>query len=396
MIQPSSQRAALAPPSPIRKLVPLAKAARARGISVFHLNIGQPDIETPPAMRAALTGYDEDIISYGPSAGTDSLREFLFAYYHRIGVDLLPDELIVTTGGSEAILFAMAGCLDPGQAVLVPDPMYANYRGMATLLGVRVEPIPTRVDDGYHLPEDLGRFVTDDVRAVLLSNPSNPTGTVYTPDEMERLVALARERDLFIIVDEVYREFVYDVDMPASILTHPSMEDRAVLVDSLSKRYSLCGARIGCLASRNRQIMAGALAFAQARLCPPKLSELVAAQAVRLAPSYFDAARDEYRRRREVVYQALSSMGSVVHRPEGAFYQMARLPVDDAEGFVRFMLESFDLDGETTMVAPAAGFYATPDRGLDEVRIAYVLNERDLARAMEVLEAGLSAYADRR
>ena len=389
----ASNRGKQAPASPIRKLVPYADAARARGIEVFHLNIGQPDIETPKVMREALSTYASEVIAYGPSGGDAPFRAFLTDYYAELGVSLEPSDLLVTTGGSEAVLFAFAACLDEGDEILVPDPMYANYMGYGTMLGNRVRPLPTRVEEGYHLPEDLDQYVSPRTKAILLCNPANPTGAVYSEDEVARIIALACTHDLFVIADEVYREFVYDGPTARSVLTYPELAGRAVVVDSLSKRFSLCGARIGCLVSQNSEVMAAAMKFAQARLSPPALAQVVATEARQLEPAYFDAVKAEYRRRRDVVYESLQSIeGVIAHRPEGAFYQMARLPVDDSEAFVRFMLEDFSLDGKTTMVAPGGGFYAAEGRGLDEVRIAYVLNKEDLAEAMQILAAGITAY----
>ncbi|MGB0591984.1 MAG: pyridoxal phosphate-dependent aminotransferase [Myxococcota bacterium] len=389
----ASLRGENAPSSPIRKLVPFADGARARGIEVFHLNIGQPDIETPAVMREALRSYGAEVIAYGPSGGDAPFREFLTSYYAGLGVDLAPSDLLVTTGGSEAVLFAFAACLDHGDEILVPDPMYANYMGYGTMLGNAVRPIPTRVEDGYHLPDALEDCITPRTKAILLCNPANPTGAVYSEDEVARIIAFACRHDLFVIADEVYREFVYDGPTARSVLTYPELGDRAVVVDSLSKRFSLCGARIGCLVSKHKGVMASAMKFAQARLSPPALAQIVATEARALPPGYFDAVKDEYRRRRDVVYESLQAIkGVVAHRPEGAFYQMARLPVDDSEAFVRFMLEDFSLDGQTTMVAPGGGFYTAEGRGTDEVRIAYVLNEADLTRSMQILAAGIEAY----
>lgn len=391
-----SDRGRLAPASPIRKLVPLADAARRRGLHVYQLNIGQPDIETPQVLREGLQRFDEPVIAYSPSAGTEAFRAFLMEYYRRIGAPLAQGDLLVTTGGSEAILFAMAATMDLGDRVLIPDPMYANYIGFATLLGLEVVPVPTRVEDGYHLPLELDRYWQPGVKAVLLCNPSNPTGAVYTPEELRRVVDFCVQRDLFLIGDEVYREFTYETEPPRSLLTWPEVEDRVIVVDSLSKRYSLCGARIGCMVTRNREVAAAALRFAQARLSPPGLAQAVGARAALLDPDYFTGVRESYRARRDLVYEALRAIpGTVVHRPEGAFYLMARLPVADAEDFVRFLLEDFEHEGQTVMVAPAAGFYATPGAGRDEVRIAYVLNEVDLSRAMECLRVGLLAYQAR-
>ena len=391
-----SQRGASAPESPIRKLVPLADAARERGLHVFQLNIGQPDIETPEVMRRGLKEYEDTVVSYGPSGGDAEFRKFLVEYYASINVQLEAENLVVTTGGSEAIVFALASCLDPGDQVLVPDPMYANYIGFGALLGNQVVPIPTRVEEGYHLPENLDDFVTAQTRAIIVCNPANPTGAVYGEAEIQRIVDLALKHDLYIIADEVYREFVYDGPIPASMLTYEAVKDRVVVVDSLSKRYSLCGGRLGCMVSGNKEIVKTAMKFAQARLSPPALAQQLGARAGQVPQSYFEDVRAEYKKRRDVVYEALASVdGVTVHRPEGAFYIMARLPVPDAEEFVRFMLNDFELDGATTMVAPGGGFYASPGMGVDEVRIAYVLNEGDLRRAMAVLVAALEVFPKR-
>lgn len=392
-----SSRGQSAPSSPIRKLVPHADGARARGVHVYHLNIGQPDIETPEAMRDNVRTGMDPVVAYSPSGGEHAFREFLFGYYRNLGIALDAPDLLVTTGGSEAIIFAFSSCLDPGDGVLIPDPMYANYLGFAAMLGNHVVPIPTRVEDGYHLPDDLHRFVTPECKAVLLCNPSNPTGAVYTEDEIQQIIDLAIRHDLFLIADEVYREFIYQGSTVRSLLSYDDIADRVIVVDSLSKRYSLCGGRIGCLVSRNRQITAASLKFAQARLSPPTLGQLAGAGASSLGETYFDEIRDEYRKRRDIVFDILRQVdGILVHRPEGAFYQMARLPVDDAENFVRFLLDEFSHDGKTTMVAPGAGFYATPGAGRDEVRIACVLNEQDLATSMDILVRGLAVYPGHR
>ena len=388
-----SQRGFNAPASPIRKLVPHADQARERGVEVYHLNIGQPDIETPEVMRAALNTSLEPVIAYSPSNGIAAFRSYLLNYYRGIGAELEPDDLLVTTGGSEAIIFAFSSCLDPGDEILIPDPMYANYLGFSTMLGNKVVPIPTSVEDGYHLPEDLEAYVTPRSKAILLCNPANPTGAVYAAEEVQRVIDLALKHDLFIIADEVYREFVYDGPIARTMLSYPELSQRVVVVDSLSKRFSLCGGRVGCLVSKNKNITSAALKFAQARLSPPSLGQFVGSGAGAVKPEYFEAVRTEYKRRREVVYQSLAAIpGVMVHRPEGAFYQMARLPVDNAEDFVRFLLDSFQRNGKTTMVAPGQGFYATPNTGVDEVRIAYVLNEKDLQDAMDALAEGLQAY----
>jgi len=392
-----SRRARLAPPSPIRRLMPMADQARQRGIHVHHLNIGQPDLPTPEPMRAALARYKDEVIAYGPSDGLPACRAALRRYYGDLGIPVTDPELIVTTAGSEAILFALAAGLNPGETVLIPEPLYANYLGFATVLGVEVRAIPCRVDEGYHLPADLERYVVPGTRALLFANPGNPTGTVYRREEIERLVALAKAHDLFLIADEVYREFVYDgTSRSLSLFEFPGLTDRAIVVDSLSKRYSLCGARIGAILSRNAELMAAVRRFAMARLSPPVIGQHVAAAALELGPGYFAEVRSAYRGRRDVTVRALRAIpGVACPEPEGAFYVMARLPVPDAEDFVRFLLESFSIDGETTMLAPGNGFYHTPGGGADEVRVAYVLEEEKLERALQIVTAGLAAYQEK-
>ena len=398
-----SQRARLAPPSPIRRLAPLADAARARGIHVHHLNIGQPDLETPAPMRAALRDIREAVIAYGPSEGLPACRAAWRRYYEEAGLPLSDSEFIVTTAGSEALLFALAAVANPGDHVLIPEPLYANDLGFATLLGIETVPIPCTVADGFHLPAELGSFVTPRTRAILYANPGNPTGTVYRRSELEQIATLAREHDLFVIADEVYREFVYAPPGPASgimasgrtlsVLELDGLTERAIMVDSFSKRYSLCGARIGAIVSRNAELMAAVRRFAMARLSPPVLGQLTAAAAVELGPEYFAHIRSTYRARRDRAVKALRAIPGVsCPEPEGAFYVMARLPVPDAEAFVRFLLESFAIDGETTMLAPANGFYATPGAGQSEVRVAYVIDEEPLGRALRIVAEGLQAF----
>jgi len=398
-----SGRARLAPPSPIRRLAPLAEAARARGIHVHHLNIGQPDLATPDPMRAALGKFQDETIAYGPAEGLPACRTAWRQYYTEAGLPLSDSEFVVTTAGSEALLFALAAVANPGDRVLVPEPLYANNLGFATLLGIEVVPIPCTVEDGYHLPENLASYLAPRTRAILYANPGNPTGTVYRRRELERIAALAEEHDLFVIADEVYREFVYAGAEPGSgvlasgrslsVLELEGLEERAILVDSFSKRYSLCGARIGAIASRNPELMAAVRRFAMARLSPPVLGQLVAAAAVELGADYFATVRTSYRRRRDLAVKALRAIPGVsCPEPEGAFYVMARLPIPDAEAFVKFLLESFAIDGETTMLAPANGFYATPGAGQSEVRVAYVLEEERLARALRIVAEGLRAF----
>ncbi|MEO0085650.1 MAG: pyridoxal phosphate-dependent aminotransferase [candidate division WOR-3 bacterium] len=390
-----SERAKTMPASPIRRLVPFADRAKARGIKVYHLNIGQPDIETPEEMMAAYRRTDIRVLSYGPSDGLRSYREALAGYYRRVGIDLKPEEILVTTGGSEAILFALKAVADVGDEVIVVEPFYTNYAGFAVMACVKLVPVTSRADDGFRLPSraDFERVITARTRAIIYSNPGNPTGVIYTAAELEQLRRLALDFNLFLIADEVYREFCYEDTAPLSVLNLEGLDDRAVLVDSVSKRYSACGARVGCVASRNREFMQAMLRFGQARLCPPTIDQLAAEAALAVPDSYFRQMRDEYRCRRDVVCDALARIpGVVCHKPGGAFYVVARLPVRDAEEFAVFMLDRFNVDGETVMVAPADGFYATPGKGKDEVRIAYVLNCEDLRRAMRILAAGIEEF----
>lgn len=390
-----STRAVGAPASPIRKLVPFADGARRRGLKVYGLNIGQPDIDTPPEMLKAVREMRDKVISYSPSGGTPECRRAFLEYYDRLGFPIAEDELLVTTAGSEALIFALACATNPGDEVLIPEPLYANYIGFSSLLGLKVVPITTMPETGYHLPEpaSIERLVTPRTKAMIFANPGNPTGVVYTRDEVASLVELGMKHGLFLIADEVYREFTYDGVEATSILSFPEAADRAVVTDSISKRYSACGARIGCLVSKNTDLVASAMKFAQARLSPPSLGQALAAAAVNLPSGYFENTRREYQRRRDMVCEALASIpGVVCRKPEGAFYVMPKLPVADTDDFAKWMLESFELNGETLLVAPGAGFYATPGAGKSEVRIAYVLNIADLEKALKVLRAGIEAY----
>jgi aspartate aminotransferase len=386
------------PASPIRKLMPLADAARRRGVHVYHLNIGQPDLETPPEMRERLKKLNDRVLAYSPSAGTPEYLAALRDYYGRLGVSLSLEELIATTGGSEAILFAFFSCADPGDEVLVVEPYYTNYRAFATMAGVRLTPLPTRVEDGFHLPprEVWERAVTPRTRLALLCNPNNPTGTVYNEDELRMVAELCRDRRIFLVVDEVYREFVYDGRRATSALALPGFEGHVVVVDSLSKRYSACGIRLGCLATRNRDVYQAALRMAQGRLSPPGLAQFLAVGMRDLPSGYTASVVAEYQKRRDALYEGLRGIpGVFLTRPEGAFYFVARLPVEDSEDFARWMLADFEHEKGTVMVAPANGFYATPGLGAREVRIAYVLKEEDLRASVRILRAGLEAYAAR-
>ena len=395
-----SDRGRQMPASPIRRLVPHADRAKERGVKVYHLNIGQPDLRTPAEMLAAYRNLDLEVIAYGPSGGLAAYVKGLVGYYKGEGIEVLPADILVTTGGSEAITFVYKAITDPGDEVIVPEPFYTNYAGYACMNNIRLVPVTCRAEDGFHLPPrpELESKITGRTRAILFSNPGNPTGVVYTKEEVELLGRLALDHGLFLIADEVYREFIYDKDVKhQSVLNLPGLADRAVVVDSVSKRYSACGARVGCIVSRNRELMQTVLKFGQARLCPPTVDQIAALAALSSPPSYFEGVRDEYRGRRDIVCDALSSIpGVLCRKPEGAFYVVAKLPVDDAERFAIFMLDEFHSDNETVMVAPANGFYATPGAGFDEARIAYVLNQKDLKRAMDVLARGLEAYNSRK
>jgi aspartate aminotransferase len=383
------------PASPIRRLMPLAEAARKRGVRIHHLNIGQPDLETPAAMRDRLARYPERVIAYSPSGGTPEFLAFLVEYYRRLGIALTPEEIIATTGGSEAILFAFLATCDEGDEALVVEPFYTNYSAFAAMAGVRLVPLGSRVEDGFHLParDAWERALTPRTRCVVLCNPNNPTGTVYSPGELADVAAFCREHGLFLVCDEVYREFVYDGRRTVSALELAGCEDFVVVVDSLSKRYSACGIRLGCLVTRNRDVHRAALRMAQGRLSPPGIAQFIAVGALDLGPDYTAGVVAEYQRRRDVLYEGLRSVpGVFLTKPEGAFYFIARLPIDDGDDFASWMLTDFQQGGATVMVSPARGFYATPDLGADQVRIAYVLKEADLRDSVEILAAGLEAY----
>ncbi len=394
-----SQRAIEMPASPIRRLVPYADRARARGIKVYNLNIGQPDIETPKEMMDGYRNVDIKVLAYGPSQGIKEYLNALVEYYRRAGITVAPENIIVTVGGSEAISFALDAVTDVGDEVIVPEPFYTNYAGFAATACVRLVPVTCRAETGFALPDrtEFEQVITHRTRAVIYSNPGNPTGAVYSRAEIEMLRDLALEHGLYLIADEVYREFIYDGADHVPILNVPGIEDRTIMVDSVSKRYSACGARIGCVVSRNPELMAAMLKFGQARLCPPTVDQLAAAAALNVPADYFATVRREYMCRRDLVCSTLQKIpGVVCPTPRGAFYVVAKLPIDDGERFAIFMLEQFQLNNETVLVAPADGFYATPGKGRDEIRIAYVLNCHDLDRAMKVLTAGLEAYRRRK
>jgi aspartate aminotransferase len=389
-----SERGRTMPASPIRKLAPLADAAKKRGVRVLHLNIGQPDLETPAVMRSRLATAPP-VLAYTPSGGTAECVASLQEYYRRHGIALEAHEIVVTTGGSEALLFALTACAGEGDEALVVEPFYTNYAAFATMAGVRLVPLRSRGEDGFHLPpiEEWTRALTPRTRLVLLCNPNNPTGTVYRRDEVEMVATFCRDNRLFLVADEVYRELAFDGAKATRALDVPGTEDFAVVTDSLSKRYSACGIRLGCLATRNRAVADAALRMAQGRLSPPGLAQLVALGATDLGPDYADGLVREYQARRDVLYDGLSGIpGVFLRKPEGAFYLVARLPVEDSEDFASWLLSDFSFEGATVMVAPAPGFYATPGLGRDEVRIAYVLNTTDLETSVRILTQALPAY----
>jgi aspartate aminotransferase len=394
-----SQRGADVPWSPIRKLTPLADAARARGISIHHLNIGQPDIPTPRPILEAYRTYDAEVLAYGPSLGIPQLRESIASYYNRYGLPVGPSDVAVTVGGSEAIFFALSAVCDPGDEILVREPFYANYIAFAAMISAKVVPIPASLDAEFRLPsrDEISRCITPRTKAILYISPENPTGVVYDREELETFRELAERFGLFLIADEVYREFIYDEHVSfTSVLDLEGFGEHAILIDSVSKRFSSCGARIGSLVTFNRGIMELVDKFAQARLCPPAVGQLAADAAYRMDPSYFFPIREEYRRRRDTLVEGLRRIpGTHFHVPEGAFYLMTRLPVDDAEDFCRFMLSDFHWQGKTVMLTPGHGFYSTPQQGRNEVRIAYVLESEKIAEAMEILARGLERYKAR-
>jgi len=386
------------PESPIRKLVPYAEQAKKRGTSVLHLNIGQPDIPTPAAMIEAMHKLDIKVIEYSHSAGILSLRESMCRYYEKHGIVVNPDEIIVGAGASEAILFAFQTCLNPGDEIIVPEPFYANYNGFAISAGVKVKPIISNIESGFALPpmSEFEKAISPATKAILICNPNNPTGYLYSREELEVLREIVLKHDLFLFADEVYREFCYDGTTHFSVMNLEGLEQHVVLFDSVSKRYSACGVRIGALISRNRQVMSTALKFAQARLSPPTLGQIAAEAAVATPDSYFTEVTQEYKARRDTVVEGLNKIpGVMCPNPKGAFYVTARLPIDNSDRFCQWLLESFHYDNRTVMLAPATGFYSTPGGGLNEVRISYVLNVENLKKAVKILEEALKVYPGR-
>jgi aspartate aminotransferase len=386
------------PSSPIRKLVPYAEEAKKKGKKVYHLNIGQPDIPTPDVALEAVKNSDIRVIAYTHSAGNESYRKKLAKYYQGVGIDIDHNQMLVTTGGSEAVLFAFNTCLNEGDEVIVPEPFYANYNGFAISAGVRVKPVTSSIDHDFALPsiEQFEDMITDRTKGIVICNPNNPTGYLYSEEEMQKLKTLVKRHDLFLFSDEVYREFVYDGRSHVSAMHLEGIEDNVVLMDSVSKRYSMCGVRIGALISRNQQVIDNAMKFAQARLCPPALGQMASEAALDTPKDYFDEVYNEYIERRDYMVDALNSMEGVYSpKPKGAFYTVVKLPVDDAEKFAQWMLSDFHHENQTVMIAPAAGFYSTPGLGKNEARIAYVLKIDDLKKAMKTLEEALKAYPGR-
>lgn len=394
----TSKRSLAMQASPIRKLVPYANAAKARGTKVYHLNIGQPDIETPKVFMDAVRAADIDVLAYADSNGWEPLRESIAAYYQRIGLPYVTEDVIITNGGSEALQWALLIACDPGEEVLVPEPFYTNYRGFAAPYLVEISPITTYPENGFALPDKamIESRITKKTRGILLSNPGNPAGVVYSAEEVRMVADIARENDLYIIADEVYREFCYDGKEATSFGTMTDVLDRIIIIDSVSKRFSACGARIGSLTSKNKEVMAAALKLGQARLCVPTLEMIGSKALYDLDPDYFAPIRARYEERRNILVDALQKMDGVLcETPGGAFYAVAKLPVDNAEKFAIWLLTDFELDGKTVMLAPVENFYQTPGMGVNEARVAYVLNSDDLKDAMHVLKAALEAYPGR-
>ena len=386
------------PASPIRKLVPYAEAAKKKGIRVYHLNIGQPDIVTPPAMLEAVKNSDFTILEYSHSAGNESYRQKLTQYYASVGIEVTAQEIIITTGGSEAIQFGMLACLDAGDEVIIPEPFYANYNGFAVAAGVTVIPVTSYIEDGFALPpiSELEKKITPRTKAIVICNPNNPTGYLYTAAEMDQLKELVLKYNLFLFSDEAYREFCYE-GKHISAMHLKGVEDQVILMDTISKRYSACGARIGALITKNKSVLDAVMKLAQARLSPPSFAQIAAEAAIDLPADYFHETQEEYRLRRDLIVARLNAIpGVFCPNPGGAFYAIARLPINDSDQFCQWLLEDFAFDGKTIMLAPATGFYGTPGLGKDEVRLAYVLNKTDINTAMDCLEKALAIYPEKK
>ncbi len=390
-----SSKAGAMPASPIRKLVPFAEAAKKRGTKVYHLNIGQPDIETPMVVREAMKAQDARVIEYSNSEGMLAYREGLKGYYSSKEIELEVSNIMVTTGGSEALVFAFMSTLNPGDEVIIPEPFYANYNGFAVMAGATVVPVTAVIDNGFALPpiSEFEKKITDKTKGILICNPGNPTGYLYSKSELEQLRDLVLKYNLFLYADEVYREFMYEGAVPFSVMNLEGLDNHAIMIDSVSKRYSMCGARIGAMISRNAELMSAALKFGQARLSPPTFGQWASMAALETPQSYFDGVVEEYVKRRDTLVDGLNAIPGVrCPKPQGAFYCIAELPIDDSDRFCQWMLEKFEQNGQTVMMAPATGFYATPGSGKNQVRLAYVLNVNDLKNAVECLKVALTEY----
>jgi aspartate aminotransferase len=393
-----SQKAVDMPASPIRKLVPYAEKAKKAGKVVYHLNIGQPDIETPQVALDAIRNFDQKVIEYSHSAGFESYRNKLAATYQKGGLPVNPEDIIITTGGSEALIFGFMSCCNPGDEVIIPEPFYANYNGFAVTAGLHVVPVTASIETGFALPpvSEIETKITPKTKAIVICNPGNPTGYLYSQEELEQLRDIVKKHDLFLFADEVYREFCYDGAQPFSVLNLQGIEDNVIMIDSVSKRYSMCGARIGALVSKNKDVMSAALKFGQARLSPPTVDQVASEAALETPQSYFDNVVSEYVERRNIMVDGLNNIpGVFCPKPSGAFYCVAKFPVDDAEKFCQWLLEDFEYNGQTVMMAPANGFYSTPGAGKQEARIAYVLNKESLKNAVKCLEEALKVYPGR-
>ena len=385
------------PESPIRKLVPYAEKAYKANKTVYHLNIGQPDIKSPQLAMDAVANHSLEILAYSRSEGSQEYREKIATYYNKNNIPVEANEIIVTTGGSEALLFAMGSIADADDEIIIPEPFYANYNGFATASGIKIVPVISKIEDNFALPpiSEFEKLITPKTKAILICNPGNPTGYLYSKEEIQKLAAIVKKHDLFLIADEVYREFTYDGSKHYSILEEVGLDENAIIIDSVSKRYSMCGARIGCLVSKNKKLINTALKFAQARLSPPTFAQIASEAALETPQSYFDEVIVEYQDRRNTLVEHLQEIPGVkVGVPKGAFYCIAELPVKNSDAFAQWLLEEFDLNGETIMVAPAAGFYSSPGVGLNQIRIAYVLKKESLIKAVEILKSALKTYND--
>ena len=393
-----SQKAVDMPASPIRKLVPYAEKAKKAGKVVYHLNIGQPDIETPQVALDAIRNFDQKVIEYSHSAGFESYRNKLAATYQKGGLPVNSEDIIITTGGSEALIFGFMSCCNPGDEVIIPEPFYANYNGFAVTAGLHVVPVTASIETGFALPpvSEIEAKITPKTKAIVICNPGNPTGYLYSKEELEQLRDIVKKHDLFLFADEVYREFCYDGAQPFSVLNLQGIEENVIMIDSVSKRYSMCGARIGALVSKNKDVMAAALKFGQARLSPPTVDQVASEAALETPQSYFDNVVSEYVERRNIMVDGLNAIpGVFCPKPSGAFYCVAKFPVDDAEKFCQWLLEDFEYNGQTVMMAPANGFYSSPGAGKQEARIAYVLNKESLKNAVKCLDEALKVYPGR-